>query len=305
MTATLRKQRSDGVPESVEPFAGSQIIGTRERQEDDYAALDLSGGSGKRLLFVVADGMGGHQGAAAVTQLAVRRFCEIAQGCDGALAKRLPRALAAANDAIAKAGILDATLQGAGCAFLAAAVDDGAISWTSVGDCSLLLFRKGKIQRLNEDHSMRPVLAEMIATGRLSARTAALDPRRNSLRSALVGQEIRLIDHPAVPLPLRSGDAVILASDGLETLKHRAIAKILRRQAAMPPVRIVECLLDAVLAARARSQDNTTMIIYRFASPDARARPGPRPDSWRFRLWLVLAAVLLLAAAYGMQIAGR
>src|SRR5882757_6670604 len=99
-------------------FAASQIMGARERQEDDYAATDLSGDGQERLLFVVADGMGGHSGAATVTQLAVRRFCEIAQEGDGTLDRRLPRALSGANDAIARAAILDGTLDGAGCAFL-------------------------------------------------------------------------------------------------------------------------------------------------------------------------------------------
>jgi serine/threonine protein phosphatase PrpC len=290
--------------EFAEQFAASQIIGTRERQEDDYAALDLSSGGAERLLFVVSDGMGGHRGAATVAQLAVRRFCEIARSSDGPLRQGLPRALAGANDAIAKAAILDATLEGAGCAFLAAAVDQGTLSWTSVGDCSLLLFRKGKLRRLNDDHSMRPVFAEMIAAGRLSAKTAALDPRRHSLRSALVGGEIRLVDHSPGPLPLRPGDAVILASDGLETLSTRTIAKILRRQAGMAPTGIVECLLDAVRSARARAQDNTTMIVYRFARSDAAGPSKSSPEMGRFLLWFVLAAAVLFALAYGVQFTG-
>jgi serine/threonine protein phosphatase PrpC len=304
MTAAPSTRTPDGVPEAAEMFAARQIVGTRERQEDDYAALDLSDGGRQRLLFVVADGMGGHQGAAAVTQLAVRRFCEIARDREGALRERLPQALTSANDAIARAGILDPPLQGAGCAFLAAAVDEGVLSWTSVGDCSLLLFRKGKLQRLNADHSMRPVLAEMIAAGRLSAKTAALDPRRHSLRSALTGQEIPLIDHSQAPLPLRSGDAVILASDGLETLSSQTVAKILRRQTGTGPARTVEGLLDALQSARASSQDNATLIVYSPASPDGARQSYSGSDTRRFVPWLVLAAGLLLALAYGLQLGG-
>ena len=293
-------------------FAASQIIGARERQEDDYAALDLSGNGQERLLFVVADGMGGHRGAAAVTQVAVRRFCEIMKSCEGALGQHLPRALLGANDAIAKAAILDGTLDGAGCAFLTAAVEDGGLSWVSVGDCSLLLFRRGQLRKLNGDHSMRPVLAEMVAAGRLSAKEAAQDPRRHSLRSALRGNEIRLIDTSPEPVLLMPDDALILASDGFESLSSRSVCKILRRQIRLSPTRIVERLLTAIRAARAPNQDNATVIFYCFTQrndfgrerndfPSARQRTG----GMRVYFWLALGAALLCALVYGFQISTR
>jgi protein phosphatase len=284
-------------------FAASQIIGARERQEDDYAALDLSGDGQERLLFVVADGMGGHSGATAVTQLAVRRFCEIAKGSDGPLDRRLPRALTGANDAIAKAAILDGTLEGAGCAFLCAAVEAEGLSWISAGDCSLLLFRRGKLRKLNDDHSMRPVLAEMVKTGRLSAKEAAQDPRRHSLRSALRGSEIRLIDHSADPVRLIPGDSVILASDGFDTLSARAVTKLLRHGAAEAPTHTVERLLNAIRAARARNQDNVTIIYYHLSAIDGIA-PEPR-HGWRRLPGMVLAALLLLAVGYGLYMSTR
>ena len=285
-------------------FAASQIIGARERQEDDLAALDLSGEGPERLLFVVADGMGGHSGAATVTQLAVRRFCELVEGGDGALDRRLPSALLGANDAIAKAAILDGTLEGAGCAFLSVAVENGALSWTNVGDCSLLLFRRGQLRKLNEDHSMRPVLAQMVKTGRLSATDAARDPRRHSLRSALRGSEIRLIDNSPEPIRLMPGDSVILASDGFETLSNRAVTRLLRREIAAPPAKTVGRLLDAIQAARARNQDNTTIIIYHFGAADG-VHERPPSTGWRRLLAFVLPAAFLLAVVYGLYLSIR
>jgi serine/threonine protein phosphatase PrpC len=192
-------------------------------------------------------------------------------------------------------------VEGAGCAFLSATVEDEALSWISVGDCSLLLFRQGKLRRLNEDHSMRSVLRKMVAAGRVSARAASQDPRRSMLRSALRGGEIRLIDGSPVPLPLIPGDLVILASDGLETLKSRAIVRVLKRAAALDPALVVDRLLSAVRAARTPHQDNVTIIFYRFAD-SSNARPAkPGANLGRGLLWLVLAGVLLWAAAYGLK----
>jgi serine/threonine protein phosphatase PrpC len=216
----------------------------------------------------------------------------------------LPRALAGTNDAIAKAAILDGTLEGAGCAFLSAAIDDGALSWTSVGDCSLYLFHGGKLRKLNDDHSMRPVIAASVAAGRVSAKAAAQDPRRNSLRSALKGGEIRLIDNSREPIHLRPGDGVLLASDGLETLSDRTIVKLLRRGSRVAPARIVERLLTAIGASGTRNQDNTTVIFYRFA-PSGDVGQGSEISGGRLFLYLVLAAVLLSAVVYGLHISSH
>ena len=288
------------MPEFAPHFAAGQIIGDRERQEDAYAALDMSGRGNERFLFVVADGMGGHQGAAAVTQLAVRRFCELMKSSDAELSHRLQPALRGANDALAKAAILDATLEGAGCAFLSAAVEDGALSWISVGDCSLFLHRRGKLRKLNEDHSMRPVLAEMVATGRLLAKDAARDPRRHSLRSALKGSEIRLIDTSPAPLRLLPGDTIILASDGFETLSNRAIVKLLRPARATAS-KMVDRSLAAIRAARIRNQDNATVIFYSFGDIDDLVRSHRWGNGWRNLRWLALG-VVLCAIGYGLYL---
>ena len=60
-------------------FAAGQMVGERQRQEDAFAILDLSHGQHERVLFVLADGMGGHAGAADVAHSAVTRFRELRQ----------------------------------------------------------------------------------------------------------------------------------------------------------------------------------------------------------------------------------
>src|SRR5437868_15521305 len=99
-----RAERAEVEPVTARRFTGVQVIGARARQEDDFAMHDLSDGARDRYLFAVADGMGGHEGAAAVAQVAVRRFCEIVRNAP-ALSLRLRDALAGANEAVALAGI--------------------------------------------------------------------------------------------------------------------------------------------------------------------------------------------------------
>jgi serine/threonine protein phosphatase PrpC len=263
---TRKPDWSSGVSsEFAGQFAAGQMVGDRLEQEDDFAVLDLSQGQRERLLFVLADGMGGHVGAAAVAHLAVTRFREVVRNGTGPLALRLQPALAGANAAIAISAVKDQSLKGAGCTLLAAALEDRTLSWTSVGDSSLLLFRAGRLQRLNADHSMRPVFSKLVSAGRLSARAASQHPHRHALRSALSGGDIKHISSSEEPLVLVPGDCVILASDGLETLSSRTIVNVLTRTAGMNSLATVQHLLKAVRAENHRNQDNTTIIVHRVA----------------------------------------
>ena len=288
----------------AQKFAAGQIVGSRERQEDAYSALDLGDGVQERMLFVVADGMGGHAAAAEVSQLAVRRYCEVFQDSEEPFAGRLSRALTSANDSIATESVRDPALDGAGCTLLAAAIEDGALSWISVGDCSLYLFRGGELRKLNADHSMRPVYSEMVAAGRLSAWSAARDPRRTALRSALTRHEIPLVSTSPEPLRLLPKDVVLLASDGLETLDGRAISRVLKRADGVAPEEAVKRLFAAIESAGARNQDNTTIIFCRapdrsIRSSTAGTPPARRSGAIRFIVVIALAAAILYAAWYG------
>jgi serine/threonine protein phosphatase PrpC len=244
-------------------FAAGQSLGERENQEDAFTILDLSPERHERLLFVLADGMGGHVGAADAAKTAFHHFGESARSAPGPLSQRLRAALYGANAALASSAARDETFKGAGCTLLAAAIEDNTLSWISVGDSSLFLFRDGKLLKLNDDHSMRPVLSRLVTEGRMTAVEAARDPRRHMLRSALTGEDIHLVDAPPKALLLKPDEAVILASDGLDTLSHRAIASVLKRTARARPVQTVEGLLKATRNANRRNQDNTTVIFYK------------------------------------------
>ena len=134
----------------------AQIVGGREKQEDDFSIVNLNGQDPARLVLVVADGMGGHPGAADAAKLATSAFCEGMRTGIGALPLRLSAALHRANHAIAAAGNTDKKIAGAGCTLVAAAIEDNAVSWISVGDSSLYLFRHGVVRRLNQRHLATP-----------------------------------------------------------------------------------------------------------------------------------------------------
>ena len=114
--------------------------------------------------------------------------------------------------------------------------------------------------RLNQDHSLSPLLDQLVAQGKMTREEAETDPRRHYLRSALTGEDLELVDLADTPLSLLPGDILIVASDGLLTLAEADVCRIVSANAANGPDAIADALLLAVDRAGAIHQDNTTVV---------------------------------------------
>lgn len=191
----------------------AQWIGCRDKQEDSYRVKYFPDG----LLVVVADGMGGHHNGELASAEAVRAFeasfAELTMEARP-VAERLMTALNVANEAVGRAFADRGNLGGT--TLVAAFIGQGVIRWVSVGDSPLLLWRGGRLLRLNADHSLRAVLMEYVSAGTMSHSDAMRGGHQ--LRSALTGAGMALVDAPATPKPLLPGDRIIVATDGVDDL---------------------------------------------------------------------------------------
>lgn len=226
---------------------------------DEIGADLLPLGDGE-VLAVLGDGMGGHVGGATASRLAAEAFLAAFVRSDAGASDRLLSALESANRALADKVAARPMFNGMGTTLIGAFVSDAALSWVSVGDSALFLWRRGELARLNEDHSMAPEIDKLVSAGKMSVEAAANDPRRHYLRAAVTGDEIEMIDLAMKPLELAAGDVVLLASDGIHTLDDTAIAAIVAQSVADGPARVAEALVHAVDAAGLRHQDNTTVV---------------------------------------------
>ena len=242
-------------------FAAQQIPGGREYQEDDYGLIERSDPDIDEVLLL-ADGMGGHVSGDTASRMVVKTFVEIYHSTDGPVPDRLRACLNAANDALAETIKENPKLEGMGATVVAAVVSQHGLDWINVGDSPLWLFRDGKLRRLNADHSMAPVLANLVAVGRMTEEEAATDPKRHALRSAVMGDEIHMIDVSSQPVAIRKGDRLLLASDGLMTLEDEEIAHILQNRQDATLSEVVEALIHAVEEVGNPNQDNTTVLLY-------------------------------------------
>jgi protein phosphatase len=290
-------------------IAEAQIIGTRAEQQDATALVRL-GGRNDAVLLVLADGLGGHADGAKAARIVVDAFRESA--ARGAFDRpelwdrALDEALHETNRRIGDASDPADGEHGMASTVVAAVVADGHLSWISVGDSHLYVWRGGRLVKLNADHSQAGM---MIRHGHAPDAPAVLGTR-SLLVSALGGHAIEHIDRSETPLALAANDVIILASDGLDVLSDPDIARVVTGsldQGAAP----APALVAAVKALGLSRQDNATVIAARVLGMGAPAsandplpagvtRPaldvGPRGagSPWPLLVGLALLAIVLL-----------
>lgn len=198
-------------------FADLTDIGCeRDRNEDSNAywePKDEEELARKGRLAVVADGMGGYEGGQEASRLAVETICKSyasASAADPQLA--LLASIKAAHNRIQLYATEHPELFGMGTTCTAACVADNLLRYVHVGDSRLYLVRDGSITQLTQDHSY---VARLVRSGALRPEEAETHPQRHILTAALgVGDE-PVFDAPAAPIPLKTGDALLLCTDGL------------------------------------------------------------------------------------------
>ena len=241
-------------------YALLSIIGKRENQED-YGVIKSSGSSGG-VLAVIADGMGGQVAGEVASSSAVNRFVEsFTSNNSKNLPLKLTVALDKANRILANSIANNPKFNGMGATLIAAHIEPDSINWISVGDSILFLYRDKKLQRLNDDHSMIPLLQESVRSGKMTHEEARVHPHRNALRSALTGEEIPMVNLREEPLRLIDGDLIVLATDGILTLSEYEIGSILEQCKVQPAKVIAARLLESVTLVNKPRQDNTFVEV--------------------------------------------
>jgi serine/threonine protein phosphatase PrpC len=148
-----------------------------------------------------------------------------------------------------------------GATLVAPLLVEDRLYWISVGDSPLYLHRDGRLQQLNEDHSMAPEIDRMVASGLLSPEEGLDHPDRNCLRSVLLGDSVAKIDCPQEPFQVQEGDIVLVASDGLQSLRDDEISAVLRENEERSATEIAFALLTTVNALSDPDQDNISISV--------------------------------------------
>ena len=245
----------------------------RAQNEDNLVAVDG--------VYVVADGMGGHEAGEVASQIAVERI-RADLDIDGLPeASTVVNSISNANGDIFRAAIANPGQAGMGTTITAIAVigdklagrgapnldvnDDGkmtpimaaepseALVLANVGDSRTYLLRHGRLRRVTIDHSY---VQELVSTGHITEDEARTHPRRNIITRALGIEPDVKVDWWT--LPLIRGDRFLLCSDGL--VDEVADPDILETITTLKdPQEAAERLVDQ--ANEAGGRDNITVIV--------------------------------------------
>jgi len=227
---------------------------TRTENQDSYGVFSTDKGRGTlERLFIVADGMGGHERGSEASSMAVEVVRSTFYGvASGDLEHRLKRAFNTANERIYTHSqrLGEGTSMGTTCTALAVSSDRFWIA--HIGDSRAYRIDREGIFQLTADHTY---INELLREGVLSEEEAMNDPRRHNLVKAMgIGPSIEP-DVFEIPKPA-SETRILLCSDGLAVVDTNEIAKIVQS-------REVQAACDE-LVRRANDQggpDNVTVVV--------------------------------------------
>jgi serine/threonine protein phosphatase PrpC len=231
-----------------ESYGVSHTGCVRQLNEDSYLMEPQSG------LWLVADGMGGHDAgevasASIVEHLATIGIASSAPDLRSRFEDRLSRAHTEIRRISAERGV---TIGSTVAALLAM---DGRFACLWSGDSRVYLVRNGAISQISRDHTE---VQELLDRGMISPSEARNWPRRNVITRAVgVTDDIVIDFQQGEILP---GDVFVLSTDGLTA--HVADAEIQAAVMSAVPRAACEKLLAMVLARG--GTDNVTIVLVRI-----------------------------------------
>jgi len=188
------------------------------RNEDCAAVIPLGE---RRVLLVVADGMGGCPGGEVAAQIATEEIAR--EAVAGTRGGRSVREAVFAGFEAANRAILE-RMPGSGTTAVAAAVEESRVRIFHLGDSrALLVGGRGRTKHETVDHS--PV-GYAVASGTLTVEEAMRHYARHLVSRFLGSPEMTPDESPS--LPMRPRDTLLLATDGLfDNLYPEEVASLL------------------------------------------------------------------------------
>jgi serine/threonine protein phosphatase PrpC len=279
----------------IDAFWDSDAGRARDHNEDAISGTpsEYDKAATRGHLFIVADGMGGHNAGEVASNEAIKRvYGRFYADSDPDLYRSLERAVRMTNNELFQQAQATPAQHGMGTTMTAAVIHDGRLIVAHVGDSRLYLVRGGKLEQVTHDHSW---VEEQVRAGVLTRLQAESHPQRNVITRALAtGPDVRVDREER---DLQPGDVLVFCSDGLNTeVGDAQIAAHATK--ASSAAEAVQRLIQ--LANDNGGEDNISVGVIRVfdgavAVPGAAAMPVGK----RRRRAIIAAAAAVVALAVG------
>jgi serine/threonine protein phosphatase PrpC len=238
--------------------SGNTDIGKKRKTNQDsyYMGMDSK-------LFIVADGMGGHNGGDIASQMAIKVLPEfIHKNVNLEPVQLLTSSIKESNNAIKQFGETHAELVGMGTTVVCFYFKAHNIYIGNIGDSRAYLVNQKKIFQLTQDHSL---VQEKLNYGVYNREQAALDPQKNVLVRTLGYEDDVEVD--VFVYKVNKNDIFLCCSDGLHgKVSDEDMLYLMNKYLPDPATatqkdadQVIQALID--LALENGGQDNITAIL--------------------------------------------
>lgn len=252
----------------------------REHNEDSYAVVSAHD------LFVVADGMGGHQAGDVASKMATQTITEFFESVaseeatwpfpfDPSLSEeenRLLTGIRVANRNICELGNSSSDHQGMGTTIVASLFSPrrSRIYVAHVGDSRAYRVRKGRIEQVTRDHSL--------VNDYLAAMPDMSDEQRSELPKNVITRALGMQEQVAIDVgsfDAQAGDIYLLCSDGLSGMvDDEDLCRIITSASSIDEA----CRVLVNTANEHGGEDNVTAVLVRLEDVSADEMRATMPD---------------------------
>lgn len=205
-------------------------------------------------LFIVADGMGGHNAGDYASRYTVDTIVDTIKNLEEKNPEQIIKlAVSRANQMLLKKSNQDIQLQGMGTTVVVLSILDNRLLIANVGDSRLYIVNRQQINQVTKDHSY---VQEMVRIGEMDEITAREHPDKNIITRAIGVTNEVLIDF--FEEQIKTEDIVLMCSDGLTNMiLDEDIKTIINSQRDV--VEMAEKLVET--ANNNGGKDNITVVI--------------------------------------------
>ena len=198
--------------------------GRTRNTNQDYVYCEYNAVGSFPNLFIVADGMGGHNAGDTASRMCVEEVVsQIEQSTKVTPIGIFEQAVTAANEKVFQASLSDKALKGMGTTIVATVVFGDTAYIVNVGDSRLYVY-KNTFRQVTIDHSL---VEEMVQSGKLHKEDMRTHPNKNIITRALgTNSEVKA---DCFEIEVDEGDVLLLCSDGLSNmLEDERIERIIK-----------------------------------------------------------------------------
>ncbi|MBQ8540014.1 MAG: Stp1/IreP family PP2C-type Ser/Thr phosphatase [Clostridia bacterium] len=223
----------------------------RHNNEDSYIVNDLHGDK----IFIVADGMGGHNAG----EIASLEACRIVESYilehEGDIDTILKEGVTKANRDIFVRAAENPSLQGMGTTIDACVLEGGKLHIAHVGDGRVYILTESSVRKVTRDHS---IVGMMLEEGSITEEEAMVHPQRNYITRA-VGSSVNT-EVDTICTDVHSGEWVLMCTDGLTNM----VSSSVMHQIVTGAQSVADAANELVRRAKENGgDDNITVILFR------------------------------------------